>query len=223
MGSFQNTRARYFYINSGKLAYNAGDKTNPDWKTEENFMGYLTDISFKHVDANPEKKQAAYEALHIHLDDGQEKAVLICKFESGYGRAFAKIIGNADLSQQVGIQPTFKVDNGQKIGGMMIKQGETWLKWKWTNDNPGECPPAVKHVIGTKEIIDYSEQMLFLKNFLLNTIKPKLGAAPAAAHPLMAGTSDIQQAADKMAETNKGFQPVQTSEDPDGIADDLPF
>ena len=106
---------------------------------------------------------------------------------------------------------------------MMIKQGNDWLKWMWTKDNPGECPPAVKHVIGTKEIIDYSEQMLFLKNFLLNTIKPKLGAAPAAAHPLMTGTSDIQQAADKKAETNKGFQPVQTSEDPDGIADDLPF
>ena len=223
MGSFQNTRARYFYINQGKLNYNAGDQNNPNWQAQENFMGYLTDITFKWQEAKPEKKLDAYDALHNHLDDGQEKAVLICKFESGYGRAFAKIIANADLTQQIGIQPTYKEEGTQKIAGMMIKQGNDWLKWMWTKDNPGECPPPVKHVIGTKEIIDYSEQTLFLKNFLLNTIKPKLGTAPAAAHPLMTATSDIQQAADKMAETNRGFQPVQSSEDPDGIADDLPF
>ena len=219
MGSVKDTRTLLLYVNKGKLLQYIDKGTEPI--VHEAWEGYLTGISFKNIPENVEKKTKAYEALNIHIDDGNEKATITCSFATGYGRAFAKIIGNADLSQPITIKPDYKDDGSIKIGGMIIKQHGQALKWKFKKDDMGGCPVPKEHLINGNKVVDYTEQTIFLKDFLLNTIVSKLQAPPASAHPLMTGSSDIQEAAGRMDTTPRMIP--QSPEDLIEPVDDLPF
>jgi hypothetical protein len=221
MGAFENTRSKLLFVNTGKLlAFNGEGNAPTEYK---GWKGYLTNVTFKEIPAKPEKNIRGYEAINIHLDDGQEPVIITCKFNSGYGRSFAKAIGNADLSKEIAVVPQYVEENGQKNGSIMINQDGTILKWMWTNANPGDCPPAEKFEFNDQQVVDYKKQLVFLKDFLLNVVVPQLGGVPSSAHALMQDKSDIEKRAEEMASNYTPPQRGSAAPDDELPVDDLPF
>lgn len=140
-----------------------------EYETHGGVTGILTDIFVK-TDGKygPE--------LHLSLFD-KNVYVLQMKLDSGYGRAFLKIIPNADLAIPMSIVPTYRPPkDGQEFGesGMIITQGGKALKWAYTKDNPNGLPPLEQLTVKGKKVWDNTKQIEFLLNVALNQIKPML-------------------------------------------------
>jgi hypothetical protein len=205
------TRTKLLFINKGRLNYIVKENGQDTWHSHGQWTGHLVNISFKWVEP---KEKKPYEAINIHLNDGVEDVIITCKFNSGYGRSFAKAIGNADLSRPITITPTYKEEGEKKEGGIFIQQNGAALKWQFTRDNPNGCPPAQEFDKGDNEkIYSFTEQMTFLKDHLINNVVQSIQ------HPLMNQTTDIQKKAETMSATRNA-----PDKDDDGMdPDDLPF
>lgn len=210
MPGIEPTKTKFLYINRGRLNFvnKLGNGTD-EWKSHGGWTGRLTNVSFKWVEP---KEKKPYEAINIHLNDGQENVIITCKFNSGYGRAFAKAIGNADLSQPITVVPNYKEDGEKKEGTIFIQQNGATIKWLFTRDNPGGMPAPKEVDMGEgQKVYVFTDQLQFLKDYIISNIVPKLE------HPLMAAGSDITG-----TEMTSSMKPP--SLDPEEMeADDLPF
>ena len=171
MGFIDNSQRKiYCGISKGKIAYKDRDGAII---THGGITGYITDIIHK-----PDGKFGP--ELHIILFDGTETFQLQMRFESGYSRAFLKIIKNAVFTDQVTIVPTYKEKEGSPFAetGMIMSQNGSALKWFYTKDNPNGLPPMekVKAKVNGKleDVWDNTEQMNFLLRMVNEEIKPML-------------------------------------------------
>lgn len=216
MAGYQRESNRLLFINKGKLLYYEQDPKNPEEKlakTYDAYSGIINDITFQQI--VPKNDNKPYEAINIHMQDGDEKVVVTCKFNSGYGRAFAKAIGNADINKKLALIPIYKEEDDKKISSLLIEQHGSVMKWVFSNDNPGNMPPADKLEVNGNDVWSFTNQMQFLKNYILNNVLGK------RMHELLNQSTDIE----KMAKaTSRMFQPPKEADDPDGVdAGDLPF
>ena len=114
----------------------------------------------------------------VTLSDNDGDAILQMNYSSGYSAAFLKILPNVDLSQEVTIIPSLKVEGEKKKTSVFVTQNGNALKHYWNKDNPGECPPLEKTKVKkngkiTEEWNDY-EMMIFLEKYVTEKILPKL-------------------------------------------------
>lgn len=64
----------------------------------------------------------------------------IMRLESGYARAFLRVVKNAALAELITIIPMYKVTEESQQAGMIVMQNGTALKWFYTRNNPNGMP-----------------------------------------------------------------------------------
>jgi len=178
-----NGRFTYANITKGKVAVKQDGVVNLFGYVE----GWLRDIEVR----DDEYKNIKYKKLCLVLSDGTETFQLQMKLNSGYGRAFCKIIKNADLTKPLRLQPAYSEDNDKKSTSMFIDQNGNNLKWYYKNSELRDLPPMEQITFKGETVWDDSKQQLFFINMLLNEIRPQLDAAALEVHtPIAAFPQD---------------------------------
>jgi len=163
----------YLGIKEGKIAHRKGDNSTDYY---DHITGFLTDIYMK------EDGKFGRE-LHIVIRDGQDLYVLQMRLESGYARAFLRVIKNAALAEPVTIIPIYKVTEEGQQAGMIITQNGNALKWYYTRTQPNGLPelePCKMKDPKTGKLVDgwdNTRQMQFLVQMLYSEIRPALTPA----------------------------------------------
>jgi hypothetical protein len=116
----------------------------------------------------------------IGMRDGSDNFNIQFNYSGGTAGAFLKILPNIDLTKNVKLEPSQKIENDKKKSSLFISQGGTTLKWFWNKDNAGELPQLEKLKVKGKEVWDDSKQMEFLENYVNTKIVPKLSGTPVA-------------------------------------------
>lgn len=145
---------------------------------EEDYVeGYITNIFFKK--ANDPKFS---DEMHLVLYDTIDTFDLQMSIGSKAGKAFLQSCANINAQEMVQFIPTFKIVDGQKKNGVIIKQRGQLIKWAWTNDNPGPMPPKVPYQtfdqVSGKMVEKFQDvdRMAFLRKYVLNDFMVKLPA-----------------------------------------------
>lgn len=174
MGLGNNSSSKtYLGIKEGKIAHRKGDNTTDYY---DHISGYLSDVYIK------EDGKFGRE-LHLVIRDGQDLYVLQMRLESGYARAFLRVIKSASLAEPFTIIPMFKVTEEGQQAGMIVMQNGIALKWYYTRNHPNGLPelePCKMKDPKSGKLIDgwdNTKQMEFLVNMLNTEIRPALTPA----------------------------------------------
>ena len=160
---------KFANVSKGKIVVSNG-KGEPK-ASYDGWEGLLTDIRIE----KDSYEGIEYDRLSLLLDDNKERILLQMRLDSGYGRSVAFKLPNCDLKQFIKFQPTY--DEATKKSSMFVQQGQVNIKQKWTKENPGELPPIKFVPLKGKNVVDNYDQMEWIKNYLLNEVKPQLGNA----------------------------------------------
>lgn len=180
MGYVENNQSKIFnHIKEGRIIHKDKDGTI---HSHGGLKGRITDLIY-----NPDGKFGA--EFHVILFDEADGSIhqLQMRFNSGYARAFLRIMKNIDFTTDVVLVPDYKKAEGKEFAdtGMIIRQGESALKWYYTKDDPKDLPPMVKvrakTARGFEDVWDNTEQMEFLLKVVYTEIKPLL--KPATENP----------------------------------------
>lgn len=173
-----NNSGKIIFVNikKGKLAI----KKDNEAHLFEHLEGMLTDIEIRDEEYQGEK----YKKLCLKINDRGEDFLLQMRLDSGYGRAFCKIILNVDLKQPMKISPNFTEKDGKQSGSLFINQNGKALKWYFTKDNPGDLPPMKEITFKGKTVWDNTDQQNYFIHMLLERVRANL--IPAS-HSIVSG------------------------------------
>lgn len=131
--------------------------------------------------------------------DNGEVYTLQLSYSNSYATNLLKILPNVDLTKEMKVQPSQKIEDGKTKSSLFVSQDGTTLKHAYTKDVPNGLPPMVQVMVKGQQVWDDSARLEFLQNMVETDILPKLpkdGAAPAAAEetddfgdPLNAGAT----------------------------------
>jgi hypothetical protein len=169
----------------------------------EYLEGMLTDLEIRDEEYQGEK----YKKLCLKINDRGEDFLLQMRLDSGYGRAFCRIILNADLTKPMKIAPNFTEKDGKQAGGLFISQHGTPLKWHFTKDNPRDLPPMKEVIFKGKTVWDNTDQQEYFIRMLMERVRQNI--IPASHAILNGPATDL----DNIPEASQVTEPI----------DDLPF
>lgn len=188
MGAVKQSNAVYLTITDGKIVRRFSQptaesvtRTNKENKVvhEEIYKGWkgrIVDIDFKdHKDYG--------RFVNVTIDDGNELAILQMKQGSGYATAFLKTLPNVDLSAEVLISPSMKMEGEKKKTSLFINQHSKALKWAYTKEEPNGLPELKQIKVKGKITWDDSDIVEFLENMVKEDILPALKSQTIAAPP----------------------------------------
>lgn len=188
MGAVKQSNAVYLTIGDGKIVRRFSQptaesvtRTNKENKVvhEEIYKGWkgrIIDIEFKdHKDYG--------RFVNVTIDDGNELAILQMKQGSGYATAFLKTLPNIDLSADVLISPSMKMEGDKKKVSLFVNQGGTALKWAYTKDEPNGLPQLKQIKVKGKLQYDDSDIVEFLETMVKEDIIPVLKSKTISTPP----------------------------------------
>lgn len=188
MGAVKQSNAVYLTIGDGKIVRKflqptaeSVTRTNKENKVvhEESYKGWkgkIIDIEFKdHKDYG--------RFVNVTIDDGDGLAILQMKQGSGYATAFLKTLPNVDLSTEVLISPSMKIEGDKKKTSLFVNQHGVALKWAYTKDNPNGIPELKQIKVKGKLTYDDSDIVEFLENMVKEDIIPVLKSKTISAPP----------------------------------------
>lgn len=197
----------------------------------ESLDGLLTDAFIKSHDKYGDSIEL------VIMDDGEEMQFSF-PFKSSYAKTFLLRLPNIDISEHIELRP-YNFDDketGKTRAGISIIQKDVakWEKGKvapyWTKDSPGKLPPMEQIQDGSKLVWSSSKQDTYLfdvfkrwcNQFKINTTENSqpeddLDTAAEDVNAMM------QEASDFATQQENKSTIKEEVEDPNGIADDLPF
>lgn len=162
-----------------------------------------------------------FQGIKINIDD--EVSLDLAAKTPAYD-TFAKLAENIDFSKEV----TFSagLDKKNERTSFFVKQDGEGVKWLYTKDNPGDCPPWEKDDEGEW---DSRKQRAFLKSRIIDVIIPAVEKATqertGSFDPTtMAGAVPVEEEAPKAsaASAGKGKGKTTTAKTPEDDSD-IPF
>lgn len=135
----------------------------------ESFTGRIKGLYVE--DAEFEDKEYRKITL-IVTDDDNKEYLLGFPVSSGYGNAFCCLLPNMNFEKDVTISGGIEKVEGsiKKFAKLFLKQDGKFLKYKWTQKNPGTLPPPeiIKQGTGKKatEIKTYEKRNEFFEDIL---------------------------------------------------------
>lgn len=190
MGLANREGGKYITIMDGKFAMRVAEGTqgatprvNKLGKTVhemhyDSFTGSLINIRRRDGEYGPQ--------LEFDFRDDGEIYTLQLSASSSMATNLLKILPNADLTQEMKVQPSMKLEDGKKKSSLFVSQNGTTLKHKYTKDNPNGMPPMEEIVVKGQKVWDDTKRLEFLMAMMEQDILPKLPkdastSAPAAA------------------------------------------
>lgn len=130
--------------------------------------GYVNAIEYYDREHNGTR----FQGVKINIDD---EVLLDLAAKTPAYDTFCKLAENIDFTKQV----TFSagLDKKNDRTSFFVKQEGEGVKWKYTKENPGDCPPWERDEDGEW---DSRKQRAFLKSRILEVVIPAASAAATA-------------------------------------------
>lgn len=122
-------------------------------------------------------------SLEFDFRDNEEVYTLQLSASNSYATNILKILPNADLTQEMKLQPDQKIVDGKAKSSIFISQNGKTLKHAYTKENPGGMPPMEQITVKGQLVWDDTKRLAFLIDMMERDILPKLpkdATAPAA-------------------------------------------
>lgn len=203
-----NRNVKYYSLKDGQIVNKDKDKNVTVYDC---LFGRLIQLKLR----DEEYKDEKYKSLSITLYDGEETSILQMKFNSGYARAFMKMLPNIDVSKELELSAKSETteNSTKKKTTTFLRQDNKPVKWHWTKNDDRTDLPAPEEILDKKKNViglDYSKQELFLLNMVevFNTT-----------------LQGLEVRIIEHVESNGNAQPEKTTQQntSEFIADDLPF
>lgn len=141
------------------------------------FRGHVLGIDF---DMRKDFHNVEQENILLYIRDSvNDEYVVIFQLESGYGNAFAKMAKNVDWKRPVELSAGVQTKDNRSYGSLFISQPNEagkWenIKWAYTKDNLGKCPPPEVKSDRNGTYNDYTKQNAFLRKLLVDLVGKEL-------------------------------------------------
>lgn len=115
--------------------------------------------------------------------DRGEVYTLQLSASNSYATNLLKILPNADLTQEMKVQPSQKIEDGKTKSSLFVSQNGVTLKHAYTKDAPNGMPPMEQITVKGQLVWDDTKRLEFLTEMMERDILPKLpkdAKAPAA-------------------------------------------
>jgi hypothetical protein len=106
--------------------------------------------------------------------DKEDVYTLQLSYSNSYATNFLKMLPNVDLTKEMKVQPSQKIEDGKTKSSLFISQDGKTLKHAYTKDNPNGLPPMVQIMVKGKETWDDTDRLKFLEAMVNRDILPKL-------------------------------------------------
>ncbi len=185
----------YFTILNGKFCVRVDEKTpgavarvNKLGKTvheifHDSFTGKLVDIRVRDGEYG--------KSWNFDFRDGEQLFTLQLSYSNSSAVNLLKMLPNADLSQEMKVQPSLKVEDGKNKTSIFVTQNGVNLKHAFTREHPNGLPDLKKVVVSGNEVWDDTERLAFLAAMVERDIMPKLPKRSAAAGPMAIADAPI--------------------------------
>ena len=123
--------------------------------------------------------------------DGGEVYTLQLSYSNSYATNILKMLPNVDLTKEMKVQPSQKIEDGKKKSSLFISQDGKTLKHAYTKDAPNGMPPMVQVMVKGQPQWDDTDRLIFLEEMVNRDILPKLPKDAAAAPAATEGTGEL--------------------------------
>lgn len=161
-GTFLTINADGRFVQSFKEAQEGTvQRTNKNGKVvHEKFFDFIT--GFIHSVRVDDHKDFGKQ-WKIELIKGANKVIITLGYASNYAKPFLKMLPNVDLSKEVEIAPSAKMENGEKKTSLFLKQDDQVVPYAFKKDAPNGMPERKLIKVKGKDQWDYSDQLEFLE------------------------------------------------------------
>ncbi len=187
MGLDNKEGGRYITILAGKFSVRVAEGTKGAVARVNKLGKTVHEVqydSFTGKLVNIRTRDGSYgKSWEFDFKDGGEVYTLQLSYSNSYATNILKMLPNVDLSKEMKVQPSQKIEDGKTKSSLFISQDGKTLKHAYTKDNPNGLPPMVQVTIKGQQVWDDSARLEFLHAMVERDILPKLSketAAPAA-------------------------------------------
>lgn len=184
---------KYFTILGGRFAIRASADTPGAVKRINKLNKEVYEIyhdSFTGKLVNIRTRDGEYgKSWEFDFRDGAELYTLQLSYSNSYATNILKMLPNVDLTKEMKVQPSQKIEEGKTKSSLFISQDGVTLKHAFTKDNPNGMPEMKKVMVSGNEVWDDTDRLVFLQNMVDTQILPKLpkdAAAPQAEESALA-------------------------------------
>lgn len=132
--------------------------------------------------------------------DQGEVWTLQLSYSNSYAKNFIKILPNANLNEEMKLQPAQKIEDGKTKSSLFVSQNGVTLKHAYTRTNPNGMPDMEEILVKGAKQLDDSKQLVFLQAMVERDILPNLPkdtTATATAHEPMAVEETTAEGSDE--------------------------
>lgn len=124
--------------------------------------------------------------------DSGETYTLQLSYSNSYATNLLKILPNVDLTKEMKIQPSQKIEDGKTKSSLFVSQDGKTLKHAYTKDVPNGLPQMEQVQVKGQMVWDDSKRLEFLQEMVETKILPQLpqDAAPAGETAASGGLED---------------------------------
>lgn len=108
------------------------------------------------------------------FQDGAEIYHLQLSYSNSFATAFLKMLPNVDLSQEMKVSPSVKMEGDKQKSSLFINQGGVPIKHAYTKDVPNGMPDMEQVTVKGSLVWDDTKRLVFLQNMVDTLIIPKL-------------------------------------------------
>lgn len=179
MGFADREGGKYFTILGGKFSIRVAAET-PGAVARVNKLGktvyevYHDSFTGKLLAIRTKDSKEYGKNWEFDFKDGGEKYTLQLSYSNSYATNLLKMLPNADLTKEMKIQPSQKIEDGKTKSSLFISQDGVTLKHAYTKDAPNGLPPMVKVMVKGQEVWDDTDRLVFLQAMVERDIIPKL-------------------------------------------------
>lgn len=181
MGLNQREEGNFITIFNGKFCQRVPEGT-PGAVTRKNKMDktvhekFYDNFTGKLVGIKTQDGQYGKSWI-FSFKDGGEIYNLQLSYSNSFATAFLKMLPNIDLSKEMKVSPSTKVDeNGKNKSSLFVNQDGVALKHAYTREKPNGMPDMEQVTVKGQQVWDDTKRIAFLYNMVATTIIPKLEA-----------------------------------------------
>jgi len=181
MGLSNREGGKYITILGGKFSVRT-NKENPEAIERVNKVGNTVyEVfydSFTGKIVNIRTRDGEYgKSWEFDFQDGGEIYTLQLSYSNSYATNILKMLPNIDLSKEMKVQPSQKMEDGKTKSSLFISQDGVTLKHAYTMAEPNGLPPMVQIVVKGQSVWDDTERLAFLQEMVDRDIIPQLEGA----------------------------------------------
>lgn len=197
MGLQNRAGGKYITIMAGKFCVRvssdtkgAVERVNKMGKTVheifyDSFTGKLVNIRRRASEYGPQ--------LEFDFRDGGEVYTLQLSASNSYATNLLKILPNADLTKEMKVQPSQKVEDGKTKSSLFVSQDGVTLKHAYTKDNPKGMPQMKQITVKGQLVWDDTDRLNFLMEMMERDILPKLPQDTGASASAETADGDVDE------------------------------